>query len=332
MRRTTPTLAVFTPAYNRAHTIERTYKSLCRQTSHDFMWVIVDDGSSDGTKELVASWVKNAIESKDSKERFQLEGYAKDADWLKIHYIYKENGGMHTAHNVAYEHIETELAVCIDSDDWMPDNGVEVIVKRWQEYGEERFAGMIGLDIFEDGYVIGPAMPKGWTHCKTYELQNTLNVFCDQKYVYRPEIIKKYLPYPEYPGERYGQVNWVYQVIDHDYEMLCSNDVYCVVEYQQDGLSLDVLHQYRQSPRTRMYECNQLMTAVPYFKENVKRAIQYDACAIILKKWSLMFKSTKSWLTTIVFPLGIAYYYYMSKKKGKAVDMNASRIIHSRDL
>lgn len=331
MKKTNPTLAVFTPAYNRAHTIERTYKSLCRQTSHDFMWVIVDDGSKDNTKELVKAWlVDNSRFQKINENEFI--GYAKDADWLKIHYIWKENGGMHTAHNTAYEHIDTELAVCIDSDDWMPDNGVEVIVTRWERDGGEQYAGLIGLDVFEDGYVIGPPVPNGWKSCKTYEMEHECHVFCDQKYVYRPDVIKKYLPYPVYPGERYGQVNWVYQVIDNDYDMLCSNDVYCVVEYQAEGLSLNVLGQYRQSPNTRMYECNKLMTAVPYFKENVKRAIQYNACAIILKKWHLMFKSSRPWLTTLTFPLGIAYYIYMSNKKQKPLDPSASRIIHSKDL
>ena len=325
-------LAVFTPAYNRAHTLERTYKSLCRQTSHDFMWVIVDDGSKDGTKDLVASWIVNGMESKDSKERYQLEGYAKDAEWLTIRYIYKENGGMHTAHNVAYEHIDTELAVCIDSDDWMPDNGVQLIVERWKRDGGPQYAGMIGLDVFEDGYVVGAAFPKDWKSCKTYEVGKVSVGFGDQKYVYRVDVMKKYLPYPEYPGERYGQVNWLYQTIDKEYDMLCSNDIYCVVDYQSDGLSLNVLGQYRQSPRTRLYECNHLMVDVPYLKDNLKRAIQYDACTIIMKNWSLMFTSSKPWLTTLAFPLGVAYYYYMSKKKGKHIDMSAARVVHSREL
>ena len=296
----------------------------------NFLWVIVDDGSKDGTRNLCESWLRS--DSMELKGENEVIGYSKDAEWLKIHYIWKENGGMHTAHNVAYEHIDTELAVCIDSDDWMPDNAVEVIVNRWKRDGAEKFAGMIGLDIFEDGYVIGPPVPKEWKSCKTYELGKLCHVFADQKYVYRSDVIKKYLPYPVYPGERFGQVNWLYQVIDNDYDMLCSNDIYCVVEYQTEGLSLDVLQQYRQSPNTRLNECNKLMIAVPYLKENLKRAIQYNACAIILKKWSLMFKSSKPWLTVLSIPLGIVYYIYMSKKKRKPVDMNASKLIHSRVL
>ena len=87
-------LTVFTPAYNRAHTLGRTYASLCAQTCKDFIWLIVDDGSQDETAELVQSWQK------------------RDNGFV-IEYIRKENGGMHTAHNVAYENIRTELNTCL---------------------------------------------------------------------------------------------------------------------------------------------------------------------------------------------------------------------------
>ena len=105
------TLTVFTPAYNRASTIGRTYESLLRQTCKDFEWLVVDDGSTDNTRELVEGW---ASEGK-----------------IPIHYVYQKNQGMHGAHNTAYENIETELNVCLDSDDYMPDDAVEIIVSLW---------------------------------------------------------------------------------------------------------------------------------------------------------------------------------------------------------
>ena len=95
-------LTVFTPAYNRAHTLPRTYESLCSQNCKDFCWLIIDDGSIDNTAQLVKGWME------------------KD-NGFKIQYIYKENGGMHTAHNMAYENITTELNVCVDSDDCMKE-------------------------------------------------------------------------------------------------------------------------------------------------------------------------------------------------------------------
>lgn len=76
-------LTVFTPAYNRAHTLPRTYESLCQQDCKDFIWLIVDDGSTDETADLVKGWQK-------------------EKNGFEIQYIYKENGGMHTAHNKAW--------------------------------------------------------------------------------------------------------------------------------------------------------------------------------------------------------------------------------------
>ena len=83
------TLTVFTPAYNRAYTLPLGYEALCRQTCNDFEWLIIDDGSTDNTRELVQQWIE--------------EGK------VKIRYIYQENQGMHGAHNTAYRNIDTEL-------------------------------------------------------------------------------------------------------------------------------------------------------------------------------------------------------------------------------
>ena len=102
-------LTIFTPTYNRAHTLPRTYESLCKQKNKDFVWLIIDDGSSDNTEELVKNWQKE------------------NSDFT-IEYVKKENGGMHTAHNVAYKNIHTELNMCIDSDDCIAENAVEKIL------------------------------------------------------------------------------------------------------------------------------------------------------------------------------------------------------------
>ena len=129
-------ITVFTPAYNRAHTLPRTYESLCQQNCKDFIWLIVDDGSIDNTVELIKEW-----QIKDNG--------------FEIRYIYKENGGMHTAHNVAYENIDTELNVCIDSDDRLAENAVKKILEKWNEVKDLGYAGLIGLDADLDGNLIG---------------------------------------------------------------------------------------------------------------------------------------------------------------------------------
>ena len=114
-------LTVFTPAYNRADLLVRCYESMKRQTEQRFVWMIIDDGSTDHTKELVQSWKK-------------------EGQGFKLEYYYKENGGLHTAYNEAIAHIETPLCVCIDSDDYMPDDAVEKILKFWNENGSEKYS------------------------------------------------------------------------------------------------------------------------------------------------------------------------------------------------
>lgn len=139
-RNNMPLLTIFTPAYNRAHTIGRTYESLLRQTCKDFEWLIVDDGSTDNTRELVESWIKE--------------------DKIPIRYICQDNQGMHGAHNTAYRNISTELNTCIDSDDFMPDEAVEKIIRFWKEHGSDKYAGIVGLDQTEDGKIIGAPFPE----------------------------------------------------------------------------------------------------------------------------------------------------------------------------
>ena len=132
-------ITVFTTTYNRAQLLERVYKSLCRQTIHDFEWLIVDDGSTDGTEEIVKQW-KN--ESK-----------------LTIRYIYKENGGVHTARNVAYREIKTELCFQVDSDDWLLNNAVETALLVWKTQGGYSFSGIVGLCIDTSDNFIGSQLP-----------------------------------------------------------------------------------------------------------------------------------------------------------------------------
>ena len=100
-------LTVFTPTFNRAHTIARTFNSLKQQTFKNFEWLIVDDGSTDSTEKVV-------------------EGFIESSD-LNIRYIKKENGGKHTAYNLALEQAAGELFFVVDSDDWLPDNSLSDI-------------------------------------------------------------------------------------------------------------------------------------------------------------------------------------------------------------
>lgn len=223
-------LTIFTPAYNRAHTLPRTYGSLLAQSCKDFVWLIVDDGSADNTAELVRTW-------QDQDNGFE------------IRYIYKENGGMHTAHNTAYEHIDTELNVCVDSDDCLAEGAVEKILRKWNQVRDQGYAGLIGLDAnMDDGKVIGAGFPAGLK-------ETTLTGYYaaggsgDKKLVYRTDVIRQYLPYPVFQGERYVALAYIYRLIDQDYQLAVLNEVLCNVEYQADGHGAGMWREYVRSPK-----------------------------------------------------------------------------------
>ncbi|MBQ2689730.1 MAG: glycosyltransferase family 2 protein, partial [Solobacterium sp.] len=200
-----PVLTIFTPAYNRAHTLPRTYESLRNQTCKDFIWLVVDDGSIDNTRDLVSSWMEAE----------------KDFD---IQYLYKENGGMHTAHNTAYENIHTELNTCIDSDDLMPSNAVELILNKWIEVKDKGYAGIIGLDSDLEGKIIVKVVPTGLqetTLCGYYASGGQ----GDKKLVYRTDVINQYPPYPVFEGEKYVALGYKYRLIDQDYKLAVLDEV-----------------------------------------------------------------------------------------------------------
>lgn len=226
------TLTVFTPTYNRAHTLERLYRSLCAQTCQDFDWLVIDDGSTDRTAALIQGFI--------------------DEGRIPIRYIYKENGGLYTGYNAAYAAIETELNVCIDSDDTMPENAVERILTLWKEKGADRYCGLLGLDVDMDtGQPLGGRFPEGMTECFFPELYARNIHRGDTKQVMQTNLMKEVAPQVGFPGEKnFNPVYMLLQVTDK-YPILVANECFCLVQYQQgDSMSRNIWRQYLDSPRS----------------------------------------------------------------------------------
>ena len=285
-------ITVFTPAYNRAHTLPRTYESLCNQTDKRFVWMIVDDGSKDNTRELVDSWI------------------AKDVGF-SIEYYYKENGGMHTAHNVAYEHIRTELNVCIDSDDAMPPTAIEDILNFWDEKGSPDIAGIIALDSDLEGKLIGSGMPKEIEYATTDELYDVYGVSGDKKYIYRTDIITSVAPYPEYEGEKLVPLGYKYILVADHYKMALMDKVVCLEEYQADGSSNTIYRQYLQSPRGFAISKTLRMTRSKAYKNRVKNIAFYVAECRIAKDKNWLKNSPLKLETVLYYPLGIIFHWHI---------------------
>lgn len=280
------TLTVFTPTYNRGYIIKNCYDSLCRQTSKDFVWLVVDDGSTDNTAELIKEWQK------------------KD-NGFEIKYVYKENGGMHTAHNTAYKNIDTELNVCVDSDDYMTDDAVEKIIDCWKQCKSDDLAGIIALDIAQNGNVIGKELPldvKETTLIGYYENGGA----GDKKLIYRTDVINSVPPYPTFEGEKYVGLAYKYHLVDKKYKLHILNEPVCVVEYREDGSSLNMYKQYLNNPKGFAFLRKTEMLCTGSKKRCFIECIHYVSSSIISKNKHFIKESPKKLMTVCAIPLGVA--------------------------
>lgn len=289
-------ITVFTPTYNRADTLVRTYESLLRQTCKNFEWLIVDDGSTDNTRQIVESWITDGN--------------------IPIKYIYKENGGLHTGYNVAIANIATELNVCVDSDDYMPDNAIEIIQKEWSKIRDkENIAGIIGLDFFLNDVPIGGSFDRlGDYHI--YEMVKFHHG--DTKIVCRTDIIKPLAPMPTFDGEKNFNPIYFYIQIDRDYKFRLSNDNLCYVDYQPTGMSANIFRQYCNSPKS-FAQLRRLYMSMPYYnlKTHFRNAIHYVSSCIFSKQWDGLITSPRPILCALAIPFGIMLNLYIRIKAQK---------------
>lgn len=290
-------LTVFTPTYNRAYCLNTCYQSLLRQSCKDFIWLIIDDGSTDNTRELIKSWIE---ENK-----------------IEIKYHWQENQGMHGAHNTAYEIIDTELNVCIDSDDYMPERAIENISLFWEKYGNEKVSGIIGLDSYTDKSIIGTKLPENLQSSSLFDLYTKHGVTGDKKLVYRTELTKQY-PYPLFDNEKYVGLAYKYYMLDKQYELLLLNEVLCCVEYLPDGSSLNMFNQYRKNPRGFAFYRKELMK-LPFtsFSFKFRQAIHYVSSNLMIKNWKLLSDTPVKGLTFLAIPFGIVLYFYIATKTSR---------------
>ena len=285
-------ITVFTPAYNRADLLPNLYESLLRQSSRDFNWLVIDDGSTDNTRAVVAEWIR--------------EGK------IDIQYVYKENGGLHTGYNKAIDCMDTELSICIDSDDYLTDDCIGTVLKFWDEHKAEDIAGFIGLDIRPDGSIIGGLLPD----MKTVDpLWLTELDAGDRKYVIRNDCYRKVYPMPVFAGEKNFNPHYLVLKLCRDYRFLVLNKPLCVVNYQPDGMSANMFRQYLNSPNSFAQYRKVIMenpnTSFPYL---LKTTIHYVSSSIFSKNNRFIRESPRKLLTVLMIPFGVLLTYYIHKK------------------
>lgn len=286
-------LTVFTPTYNRSRFLETAYNALKRQTCKDFCWIIIDDGSTDDTKDVVFPWLEETD--------------------FSIRYYYKENGGLQTAYVEAIKHIETELCMCVDSDDYMMDDAVERLLSFWEKNGSSEYAGVVSLNMYPDGRIVGGAFPEGLFVTNHREIGNGKQGRTDNDVVrmYRTKVYEITTPAKVYPNEVSLNAERQFIQISMKYDFIVLNEPTVIVNYQQDGMTGNIFKSYFKSPNCYVdYRLFVLSTAGYDAKKYLSTAIHYVAeCKIAKRKIFSKDLKRKGYVALSIIPGNVLYHW-----------------------
>lgn len=247
-------VTVFTPTYNRAYVLNQLYESLLRQTNRDFCWLIVDDGSTDNTRELVDSWKK--------------EGK------IEIRYFFQKNSGKMSAHNMGVKKAETELFICVDSDDYLADDAIDDIIYIWNKYKTNVTIGIISKKGEKNGGSMGEGdFPKERIASSSFVGKSFKG---DTTMCFHTSKLKKY-QFPQIEGEKFITEAYLYDQIDHDgFKYIIFDKILTVCEYQTDGYTMNMDRISYNNPVGRMYHEAQNLSYKRDIKAKIKAAIRYN--------------------------------------------------------
>lgn len=180
-------ITIFTPTYNRAYTLERLFQSIQAQPFHDAEWVIVDDGSTDNTQELVESWTANRSLA------------------IPIHYIKQQNGGKHVAWNTGLSVAKGAVFFPVDSDDYLTDHALESIQRMASTVNsDDKIIAVSGVRMFPGNKATGGILDSlngGYIDYSSISRRSE-GITGDLAEAFFTDKIKKY-PFPVYPDERF---------------------------------------------------------------------------------------------------------------------------------
>lgn len=257
-------VTVATPTYNRATLLPRLYQSLCKQTCTDFEWLVVDDGSTDGTEETVRNFI--------------IEGN------IPIRYFRKPNGGKHTAINQAVREANGELLFIADSDDWLIPTAIADTIDVYTTIKDDDFfGGVCGLDEYADGTIVGSGLPQPVIDASPHDIRGKWNITGDLKEVFRTEVLRDF-PFPEIVGERFCPEALVWNRLGQKYKLRYFNKAIYTVEYQPDGLTSCLVRARMNSPVASMMTYAEWFKIASSFKAKLRMAVNFWRFALCAPK------------------------------------------------
>lgn len=291
-----PKLTVITPTYNRAECLNECWESLKKQTCKDFQWLIIDDGSTDNTREVVENFIANS-------------------DDIFIDYVYKENGGKHTALNKSHEHIVGDYVVILDSDDTFTENAVEDILGAWNKFDKNSEVGRV---IFLKGY--SEDKPICYVKSEGVPVDTLVEPrigtdgrdCCD---TFRTSLFVK-CAFPVFEGERFIGEGAGFFPMELESKGVYVNKVIYLCDYREDGLTRAGRKMRLLNPLGGMYNSQVYMHKRLPFKIRLKKAVLY-ACYSKFANigFSRALKESKyKALTLATWLPGLCLHLYWKKK------------------
>lgn len=229
--------AIFTPTYNRAHTLARVFDSLRAQTFRDFEWLVVDDGSTDNTQELVASWSTNAD--------------------FPVRYLRQEKSGKHVAHNLAVREARAEFFIVLDSDDALETRALERLHDIWQEIPAARRAGfcaMGGLSRNQHGKIVGDFFPATPFDVSFRERFFEFRIRGEKGIAWQLDVLRRY-PFPEIAGTNFVPEGVIWLQTANKHKIRFVNEVFRIyyTEDKSTGTTLSSRSNIAAGARGRLY-------------------------------------------------------------------------------
>ena len=289
-------ITVLTPTFNRGRGLQSLWDSLQKQTVKEFEWLVVDDGSTDGTKDLITK-----LQEKSD---------------FPIRYIYKSNGGKHTALNVGIQTICSELTFIVDSDDCVTDDAVESILKIHKKYrSQNNICGYAFLRAFPDGKVNGKKFDVDEKIGSYIDVRvNGDDTGADKAEVFKTHCLKEF-PFPEYPNEKFLGEDLVWVRMARKYEMVHINKAIYVGNYLEDGLTNNRRKHNIASPVGCMHRAEEFMESDLKTRYRIKGGLQYIVYGRFagVKVVDLIRKSRHKVLATVCTPGGLFLHSRWSK-------------------
>ena len=287
-------VTVVTPTYNREKEIVNLYKSLCLQTNQNFLWMVIDDGSTDST-----------------------EGFIKSLDngfhGFTIKYIKKDNGGKHTALNIAFEIVNTELLFIVDSDDVLTPQAIETVVNDWGKYHDYQLCGISYLRGYPDGIPIGDLFPKDNLIDSFAKVRINQHIEGDKAEVWVTNYLKGFC-FPVFPGEKFIGENYIWLQVSKLANMLFRNEVIYQTQYLEGGLTKLGRPLRIKCPHGGMASSLVVMSPDFNLRNRIKNGILY-ACYSFFAKigWREKYNIPYKGLLTLCIPFGYVLYKYWKK-------------------